>query len=369
MSFLFKIKKYISAKRGVLLPFINNKRKVFLDYPPHWITIGITNACRNSCVFCPYHSEDAREESKVFNIPFTMDMTCFKKIVDMAKESGVPAVHICAAGEPFMNRDVLQMIDYCIEVYGQASIQTCFDQVLFEKFQYLDEIIARRNNIRYITTDILSGDPQHHNAIKLGSSYDNTMNCLERISNESDIKIQITWVLTKLNYTTLINWLHDAINRKLRNVSVNLVNVFPFNFNNFTSPEVLYTVNDIDIMKTLKTVKAYGKQYQIKINIPPPVGSNKLRCNVFWQKFQIRPVKSSAPDRYYENTIPNACHAVVKGNLNSLGHLFDYKTIMDFWNNAKLLSIRQNLINGIYPDKECKYCYLCQSDDAVHRQK
>ena len=54
--------------------------------------------------------------------------------------------------------------------------------------------------------------------------------------------------------------------------------------------------------------------------------------------------------------IPHACAAVVRGELSSLGYLFDYENIMDAWNNPVLVEIRENMIRGKYPDEWCKTC-------------
>jgi FkbM family methyltransferase len=130
-----------------------------------------------------------------------------------------------------------------------------------------------------------------------------------------------------------------------------------------------YTSEDIEITQALEEAKSYGAQNKIKVNVPLPVDSEQNQCDVFWHKVQIWPVMGIDPMRYSENMIPHACRAVVKGHLNSLGYLFDYDNIMDFWNNEKLVTIRQNLMNGIYPDEECKYCYCCRSTDSVFSLK
>ena len=67
--------------------------------------------------------------------------------------------------------------------------------------------------------------------------------------------------------------------------------------------------------------------------------------------------------------IPHACAAVVRGNLNSLGYIFDYDNIMDAWNSKKLVEIRSNLLKGIYPSEYCKNCYLCHLEETYYKRK
>lgn len=56
--------------------------------PPSHITIGVTSACNNKCLFCSYHGEDARDNSNVYNLPFMLSMEEFKRITDMAHRGG-----------------------------------------------------------------------------------------------------------------------------------------------------------------------------------------------------------------------------------------------------------------------------------------
>ena len=54
-------------------------KEVKLSYPPRHITIGITSACNNRCLFCSYHGEDAKDNSEVYNLPFMLSIADFKK--------------------------------------------------------------------------------------------------------------------------------------------------------------------------------------------------------------------------------------------------------------------------------------------------
>jgi len=343
-------------------------KKEIVSYPPRWLTVTISNICNNKCVFCAYHSEDAKEQSKVYNIPFRLKFEDFKRIIDMAYNDYIPHVHICATGEPFMNRDILKMIDYLISVYGNASVQTNFFKTVFNKYNYLDEIVKRKENISYITTDILSGDPEQHNQLKKGSNYHDVMDSLEYLSQNTDIPIKIHLILTTINYKSIPDLIKDIKKRKIKG-SLEIVNLYAYDFNEFSSSEVVYTSQHTDITKTLEEAAIQAKQSGVKISIPQPADKQNSGCGVFWDKIQLWPVKGNIETKYAENLIPHACSAVVKGNLNSLGYIFDYKNVMDFWNNEKIVNIRKNLINGKYPDKECKTCYSFDKCSDIKKTK
>lgn len=61
-------------------------------------------------------------------------------------------------------------------------------------------------------------------------------------------------------------------------------------------------------------------------------------------------------ERYDENIIPHGCNAVVLGEMNSLGYVFDFKNVMELWNSPKIVAIRERILSGHAPDAQCKFC-------------
>jgi MoaA/NifB/PqqE/SkfB family radical SAM enzyme len=331
-------------------------KKAVLTYPPRSATVAISSACNNRCVFCAYHSDDARNgTSNVYGLNYRTSLEDFKRMVDMCYEGRVPKVHICATGEAFLHRDIIQIIDYTIEVYGFTSLQTNFFKPLFEKRHYLDEIIQRADSISHITTDILSGDPKVHETLKRGSCYEDVLSSMEYINKYSNIHFEVHYIITKHNYKHIDSLINDLASRKI-NCHIAIVNLYPHYFNDFTAVDSLYTSKDVEITAALQRAKELGEQRGIKVSIPLPADAGKGICGSFWSRFQIWPVKGVDEKRYGENVIIGGCNAVVRGNLNSLGYLFDYKNVMELWNNEHFVKIRKNLLAGIYPDQECRFC-------------
>ena len=155
------------------------KKKSIVSYPPLWMTIGITSACANKCLFCAYHGEDAKKLSNVYGMSYMLSYKDFTRIVDMAKKGGVPQIHVCGTGEPFINPQVIEMIDYAISKYGEISLQTDFWKELYDRKGYLDKLIEREKYITYIATDVLSSVPEEHERIKQGASYDEFLEMME----------------------------------------------------------------------------------------------------------------------------------------------------------------------------------------------
>jgi len=331
-------------------------KKAVLSYPPRSVTLTITSYCNNKCIFCAYHSDDAKEVSNVYGLHFKLSLDDFKRIINMCYQGRVPHVHICATGEPFIHKQILEMIDYCIEVYGTSSIQTNFYRPIFEKNNYYDAIIKRADAISYITTDVLSGDENQHNELKKGSTYKDVMHAMEYINSKCNVKFKVHLVLTRYNYMHINDLITDIADKKI-NADLEIVNLHPHCFNEFTSFEAPYMSSDLAIKDALESAAKYALQKNITIAIPKPFDDNTdSKCSSFWTRFQLWPVKGNDINRYHENVIMGACNAVVRGSISTLGYIFDYKNIMDLWNNEYFVKYRTMLLNGEYPDSECVHC-------------
>lgn len=344
-------------------------KESILTYPPISITIGITSACTNRCLFCSYHGEDAKVNSNVYGLPFMLSLDDFKKIVDMAYDGGVKKVHVCGTGEPFLNVNILDMLDYVIAKYEKVSFQTNFSKDIFERKHFLDEIVKRSEHISFINVDVCSSKPEEHNMIKIGSSYNDLLDSLEYLSKRSKIHIVAYLILTKSNWHNIKGIIDDFLDRGINNFKLEIGNLFSYDYSEFTSSENVYISTDKEITEMLEEVKEYGKNRGgVQVDIPRPADETTEICNMFWTKFQTWPVKGCDSKRYGENMVPMACGAVVRGDLCSLGYIFDYKNIMEAWNSPRLVEIRKNLLHGVYPSEYCKKCYLCNLEDSYYKK-
>lgn len=328
--------------------------KAHLSYPPPSVTIGVTSACANQCLFCGYHSEDAKDISNVYGLDYRLDLSDFKAMVGMCYRGFVPKVHICGTGEPFMHPDILKMIDYTANLYGYATVQTNFCKSVFERRGYIAEIRDRKK-IHTITTDVMAGNADLHNDLKKGSDYEYLMDTLEYLSRTTRIAFRLHLILTKKNYTSIAPLVDEMARRSIRG-QLEVVNLDAYGFNALTHPESAYRREDSHITRVLEEVSRRAFEKGVSVVTPSFVDAPNRECRLFWLRFQTWPVKGCNPNRYAENVIVGGCNAVVRGNLKSLGYFFDYDNIMDLWNNEQFVHIRRKLIHGVYPDNECVGC-------------
>lgn len=358
---LDSIKKYIRRPRLLvdeLMYRVTNGKIAKLPYPPRHVSIMITGACTNQCTFCCHHSIDSKNDpvsKHLYKLKFSMSYGDFCRIVDMAYAARVPHVHVVATGEPFLHKDIMKMIDYVIEKYGEVSFQSNFNKMIFEKNDYVDAIVERANYITGITTDILSSDPKKHEEIKKGSKYEDLLEIMQKINEKTDILFDVHLVLTKYNYKNMDKLVEDLHSRGI-NFRFSIVNLYPYNFNKFTSIDIVYRSNDVEMKKELDKVKNICKKLGVRVSIPEPFDTSRSKCTVFWSRLQTIPSWDIPKEKWIGNVIQGDCNAVVNGKMRSFGNLFDYDNLFDLWNGETLVKIRKDLIHNKYPDEECKNC-------------
>ena len=368
---LIKFKKPFRALRLLMdnvIYRLTRGKVTKLLYPPRHISIMITGACTNQCVFCCHHSVDSKNHPvtrHLYNLKFSISYEDFCKTVDMAYDARVPHVHIVATGEPFLHKDVIKMIDYVIAKYGEVSFQSNFNREVFDKNDYINAIIDRAKYITYITTDVLSSDAKKHEEIKKGSKYEDVLGIMQEISNQAKILFDVHLVLTKHNYQDMDKLVEDLYSRGI-NFRLSIVNLHPHDFNEFTSTDAVYMSNNVDIKKELDKVQDVGNRLGVQVSIPEPFDVQTSKCQSFWTRLQTIPSWDIPEEKWIGNVIQGDCNAVVKGAMRSFGNIFDYDDLFDLWNNDILVQIRQDLINNIYPDDECKNCqnYLGNTEQA-----
>jgi MoaA/NifB/PqqE/SkfB family radical SAM enzyme len=344
--------------KDILYYKMQSGRVAKVSYPPPSLTIAILGTCFFKCVFCVNHCPDAKKDenaNKLYKIPFKLSLNQFKFVVDWAYDGRIPHFHICGAGEPFLHKNIIEMIDYVIFKYGKVSMQTDFSEKLFDDGKYLESIIERKENISYITTDILSWDKKVHEEMKCGSNFHRLFEYIEYISCRSNIIIDVHHILTKNNYKDLYK-LPEMLYQRNINFKISVVNLHPYGFNSWTDISNVYLNNNRVIKKELDKFSKFCQSKKISFTIPLPFDSKKSKCKVFWSRIQLIPIKTLQKEKWIGNAIPGYCNAVVNGKLDSIGNIFDYNDVMEFWNNPILVKIRQDLINGKYPEKACASC-------------
>lgn len=103
------------------------------------LTIEVTNACPCHCVICP---RDKRTKPIK-----TMDFDFFRRIVDQGVEGGMDILTLCGFGEAFMDKGLLQKIEYVKQQYPFVSIYLSTTGFLLNDFN-IGEIVPLLDTLK-----------------------------------------------------------------------------------------------------------------------------------------------------------------------------------------------------------------------------
>ncbi len=96
------------------------QKKILDDYPPY-LQIEPTSICNFRCVFC--YQTDETFTGKTSGHMGMMSLALFKDIIDQV-EGKVDFISIASRGEPFVCKDIDQMLEYCVGKFLGLKVNT-----------------------------------------------------------------------------------------------------------------------------------------------------------------------------------------------------------------------------------------------------
>ena len=166
IKYSFDVKKLINGYRYIRYA---DKRFIEVPYNPLTATVLIGSRCNLKCRMCVYNSRDTNRS----RTPLRVSFEDFKKEVDVLANNGILHVHICAIGEPFLNRDIFKMIEYVKKNNLGCSVMTNGSKVMETK---IEQIVSSGLDAFHVDMD--SGDPDEYEYIKYGAKWDVLINNL-----------------------------------------------------------------------------------------------------------------------------------------------------------------------------------------------
>ena len=87
------------------LPIIKEQRKILKFYDtPFYVYLNLSNICNANCVFCEVKTN--KEKKCAINV---------KNVIDELADLGTKYIHFTGGGEPFINDDIFEYLDYCTQ--------------------------------------------------------------------------------------------------------------------------------------------------------------------------------------------------------------------------------------------------------------
>ncbi|MBI4709167.1 MAG: SPASM domain-containing protein [Candidatus Portnoybacteria bacterium] len=197
---LNKIKRlFLLVKNGQfdLLAYKIKKRlgfKNLLPPLPFWLVVEPANVCNLKCPICPTGS------GKLNRPPRMMSFAEFKKIIDEVR-GYVGKIVLFNYGEPFLNKDIFEMIRYAVDAKMRLKISTNGD--LLNSKEICQKII--KSGLQYLIISLDGIDQETHSCYRRGSNINNVIgaiNYLNEAKKELNLKtpkIELQFILMKHN--------------------------------------------------------------------------------------------------------------------------------------------------------------------------
>lgn len=135
----------LSKLKNFIIACLEEKNKATkLVSKPYKIVIDPTNACNLGCALCPTGLGASARKKKI------LDLNVFKKIIDEIKNECIE-LHLYNWGEPTLNKNLLQMLNYCNEKNIWTKISTNFS-IRFKE-NYLEDLIKSGLNLLHVDID------------------------------------------------------------------------------------------------------------------------------------------------------------------------------------------------------------------------
>lgn len=319
--------------------FINRLLKEKMIFQPYKIDLEPTTKCNLNCIFCQV---PGWKRSRLTDLTFDN----FKKII--YKFPLLKSIKLQGMGEPFLNPELLSMIDFCNKkdicttIFNNGTVLN--ELTINELFKSPpDYLVFSLDTINRETYSIIRGKDMLEKVLK---NIDLTV--AEKHKNKSDTKIMIWSVLNKYNFAEI-----DQLVRLAKDLAVDRI-VFQTKLTGFGKTE-LEKKNDC-----------------IAINLFEEEIGNIIGCAIRTAKEINQDIEIYKGDYYSPskpcNAVRNSVYVTVEGEIVpcciiadpgviSMGNIYNANSINDIWNNDRYRNLRKTIRENKLPHF-CRNCYV-----------
>jgi len=193
------------------------------------LIVEITTSCNFSCFFCPVHSSEYNNNSKI------MSFSSFKRLVNLYAH--IKSLVFSGFGEPLLNPEILDMVQFAKKQMASSSVIAIQTNGALLSEAYAVKLVEAGVGKFCISIDTFKDSPGHSGEYAL-----NALGVLKNLKKTKDFLIGIETVITKDN----IEELPDLINRVFSyNIDFVLIShLIPYSKD--IALKVLYDTNNID---------------------------------------------------------------------------------------------------------------------------
>jgi len=272
----------------------------------------------------------------------------YSSIFKESVELGISNINICGGGEPFIRKDMIEIMKGIKEKGISGNIVTngtlLNNEIIKELIEIKwDNIIFSVNGSNKLSDKFLRGD----------NAFIYSINNIKKIlkMRQEKPKITLAPVVCKYNQNEIIDFIKLTKNLKIDDLL----------FQPITLPKNLqkkyYIIKTKEFKKYLKKCISISRSYSVKTNLN---GLFSFYFNSLRKDYNKLPI---CFEPLYRMTIqPNGnaepCPIVLKGPHNEIRSInIKYKSLKSIWNRNYFLKFRERLLNNIKPDKRfCEFC-------------
>lgn len=306
-----KIRSLITIPRSI---YHYKKGTLRLPYMPSAVWIEPTNVCNLKCIMCP--NSVIKQENPGF-----MSLDLYKKIISGGKNF-FGAVVLCLSGEPFLHKDLPEMVRFAKENGINSMISTNATVMTKEM-----SMAVLENGLSWINFSFDGCSKEIYEKVRVGGNFEKT---LQNIVDFLKIKKELN-AKTKVEIQILVM---DEVGQK----------DFDKNIDNFKKNFENLPLNNIQVRQpsTWGGVLYGTDKYKYK-----KLEKTYSPCSYLWSSMHF----------LWDGTVV-ACTSDFWGK-NALGK-FPEQNIEEIWNGKKFQNFRKAMIERDY-NKYFKYCDKCDS--------
>lgn len=308
-------------------------------FPPYKIDVEPTTRCNLNCTFCqvPGWSRSLVRD---------LSLDDFKNIIN--KFPHLKSVKLQGMGEPFLNKELLEMIDFC----NQKGIYS----TIFNNGTVINDVIIKKlfkSPPLFLIFSLDTPNRETYKLIRGKDMFNKVINNIhlavaERNNTNSNTKIEIWCVLNKYNLAEIDKLVGLAKDLGVDNISVQTkLTCFSKKSLKRKNDSITVNISDAQSVDILNNAVKLAKNINQSFSV--------YKGDYFSENRPCTFVKNSIYVSVEGEIVP--CCIIADPRIISMGNIHKVNSINDVWNNKLYKNLRMAIQKNKLPSF-CENCYL-----------
>jgi radical SAM protein with 4Fe4S-binding SPASM domain len=334
-------------KREIQSGFAMLTRGKKVSAPPAHVQVEITNACNLKCETC--------HRDLLYPHPTHMKLDVFKKVIDEIRPK---RVNVSGIGEPFINEDVFDMIDYARSSGAKINCATNF--TLVER--KIEDIV--KSGIGQLKVSIDAAKRETYDRIRKKDLHETLIANIRDI-NETKKRLNSPTPALRFNYALQSDNIDELLETIELAHSLDIKSMY-IQYLEYTDREnrrerLTGDLTAERLREALEAADALAKRYGITTNLPIWFRDFDLYWNKMLPIDQFKPNNKPCYFPWFSAWIDadgtvRPC-PIIPWQLG-VAHMGNIETtpFRDIWNNKDYQELRRALAKGDRPTEPCRTC-------------